>query len=604
MNQPVDSADKRHHDAAAAVRDLQQASRFEQAAALLFTHVEGLIEHEGWSVARELLARFPAALFDSEPALLYIRGLVYAHADELHRADSYLQRARMFFKQGCDFANAVRCCLELARIYQRREDFRTAHLLLQETERLLQRVERGQMSAQFFYRLAELYPDIGRLRDGDRYAQRALSQFELRGDLAGQFKTLRLLAIIARQQGRYQEAGGYLEMAKGLFPVGDFTPAQHAFVLNSEAHLLWYKRQLPQALATAQTLAQHAAAHNITKQRVYAQTLIGNVHRAQGDYAAAEQAYHALRVLAVELNFERFLPWADANEGWLHVLRGEPERGRTLLQRALETPDKGQIVSFNVFLGVLNLLDERYAVADDLLLHSLAFYQQSGDPLSVHNIHLYRTLISLRRGRMEEAAACLRETLGWMAEQQLVYLPHWWHPALVAELCVWATARGVLPAVVERIWVAGVGEPGRAVAQRLAADDPPLQQAAAHLLTLLDTQASFDLSPVAEAPVRRALEELLANGQLRRDGFVRLQERLITAQRRRTANFSAVAVFGLYVHGTPREEIAERLGLSKASARNYITLIYQVFDLPRHQFKGTRARRRALCKLAQEEGFI
>ncbi len=593
-----------NHDPVAAVRELQQASHFEQAASLLFDHIERLIEQQDWPLAGELLAGFPAALFDSDPALLYMQGLVFAHADELNRADSYLQRAHMFFKQQCAFAHAVRCCLERARIYQRREDFRTAHLLLQETERLLQHVEREQLSAQFFYRLAELYPDIGRLQDGDRYAQHALAQFELQGDVAGQFKTLRLLAILARQQGRYQEAGSYLELAKGLLRVGDFTPAQHALLLNSEAHLLWYKRQLPQALATAQALAQHAAEHNITKQRVYAQTLVGNVYRAQGDYRAAEQAYQALRMLAVELNFERFLPWVDANEGWLHVLRGEPERGRMLLQRALETPDRGQLVSFHLFLAALNIVDERYAVAENLLQNSLAFYQLSGDPLSVHNINLYRSLIGFRRGQVEQAGGCLRETLQWMAEHGLVYLPHWWHPALMAELCVWATEQGILPAVVERIWVAGVGEQGRAVVQRLAADASPRQQAATHLLSLLDAQASFDLSHIREAPVRRALEELLASGQLRREAFLTLQARLITAQQRRTANPSAVAVFVLYVHGTPREEIAEQLGLSQASVRNYITLIYQVFDLPKERFDSTLSRRRALRKIAEREGFV
>ena len=276
MKPPINSGNSAVCSIATAVRAHQQAGDFDQAAALLFAHIEQMIERDGWPLARELLARFPTARFDSEPALLYMQGLTCAHADELARAESFLKRAHTFFKQRCAFAEAVRCSLELARVYQRREDFRTAHLLLEETERLLQQVEREQLSAHFFYRLAELYPDIGRLQEGDVQAQQALAHYELQGDLAGQFKTLRLRSIIARQQGRYQEASSYLELAKGLLRTGNFTPAQEALVLNSEAHLLWYSNRLPEALAVAQRLRRHAEQHQITKQQVYAQTLLSN----------------------------------------------------------------------------------------------------------------------------------------------------------------------------------------------------------------------------------------------------------------------------------------------------------------------------------------
>ena len=610
MKPPINSGNSAVCSIATAVRAHQQAGDFDQAAALLFAHIEQLIERDGWPLARDLLARFPTARFDSEPALLYMQGLTCAHADELARAESFLKRAHTFFKQRCAFAEAVRCSLELARVYQRREDFRTAHLLLEETERLLQQVEREQLSAHFFYRLAELYPDIGRLQEGDVQAQQALAHYELQGDLAGQFKTLRLRSIIARQQGRYQEASSYLELAKGLLRTGNFTPAQEALVLNSEAHLLWYSNRLPEALAVAQRLQRHAEQHQITKQQVYAQTLLSNLYRARGDHAAAAQAYQALRSLVVELTFERFLPWVDAHEGWLCVLRGEPERGRRLLHRALETPDDGQRVSFHVCLGVLNLLDECYGVADDLLQNSLAFYEQSGDALSAHNINLYRALLAFRQGQVEHAIERLVPVLGWMAERQLVYLPHWWHPPLVAELCVYARAHDLAPHTVERLFAEGVGELARPVAQRFTEheqtghESTALRRAAGELLAALATRTTFTLAHVADARVRRVLEELFNAGQLRRDGFLRLQERLITAQQRRTVNATAVAVFGLYLHGVPRDEIAERLGLSLASVRNYITLFYQVFDLPKEQFSSTRARRRALWAVAEGEGFV
>jgi hypothetical protein len=109
---------------------------------------------------------------------------------------------------------------------------------------------------------------------------------------------------------------------------------------------------------------------------------------------------------------------------------------------------------------------------------------------------------------------------------------------------------------------------------------------------------------VTNPSAREVLEELLQEGRLRAEGFPRLEETLTTAEQRRTPNPTLTAVFGLYVYGATRAEIANRLGIEPEMARNYITMIYHIFPLKPEDFADRKARRQRLAELAREEGFI
>ena len=82
----------------------------------------------------------------------------------------------------------------------------------------------------------------------------------------------------------------------------------------------------------------------------------------------------------------------------------------------------------------------------------------------------------------------------------------------------------------------------------------------------------------------------------------RLARLFTTAQSKDTANPVLLATFGLYIHGASRGEIAQQLGRSESTIRNYITYIYECFDLAH---TGSRLRRRArLVEIARREGYI
>jgi tetratricopeptide (TPR) repeat protein len=140
-----------------------------------------------------------------------------------------------------DVNRAATCHFELVRIYQRQQDFYTAHLYVQDAEVLLQKVTDENLHADLLLRLATLCPDIGRLREGIVYARQALVRFQAVGNPEQQFKTLLLKSRLYRQLGEYQDAASRLEMARSLQAAHRFGVEVHAQMLNAEVHLAWYR---------------------------------------------------------------------------------------------------------------------------------------------------------------------------------------------------------------------------------------------------------------------------------------------------------------------------------------------------------------------------
>jgi DNA-binding NarL/FixJ family response regulator len=64
-----------------------------------------------------------------------------------------------------------------------------------------------------------------------------------------------------------------------------------------------------------------------------------------------------------------------------------------------------------------------------------------------------------------------------------------------------------------------------------------------------------------------------------------------------------VAVFGLFVQGVSRKEIAAQLHLSTPTVRNYINHIFKSFDLPYNPAERD-ARRQQLRARALAAGYI
>jgi DNA-binding NarL/FixJ family response regulator len=100
------------------------------------------------------------------------------------------------------------------------------------------------------------------------------------------------------------------------------------------------------------------------------------------------------------------------------------------------------------------------------------------------------------------------------------------------------------------------------------------------VLEILESDPLTALGETLDPPVRAVLADLLTRRRLLLESLKDLVSLLITAEQRNSPNPTLVAVFGLFVQGVSRKEIAAQLHLSTPTARSYINLIFKNFALP------------------------
>ncbi|HRW06878.1 MAG TPA: hypothetical protein P5121_17370 [Caldilineaceae bacterium] len=562
-----------------------------------------------------LLAQFPRKLLDNHPDLLLIQALQALHAERLDQALPLLQRASLFYLQRQAVEQALNCYYHLISLYQRWENFPMASVYVEEARKLLEQVTNAEHQAKLTLRLAELCPDIGRLRDGLSYAQQALDHFRFSEQILEHFQALRFLSLIERQLGEYAMAEAHLAMARQLTYTGAIGMGAQTTLLNAAAHLAWYRGNLTEAQTIVTAYEQLVQQQELGKQEIYAVTLRGNLQRAQQEYTKALQTYQAAHDLVHRYQYTRYLPWLTVQESWCYLLMGDLREARARLQQALDHADYGQMMSFNIPLAIYHLLSEQYFVAHDLLAASLEYYERSGDTLTIRILHWYLAFIAMQSDKPDVAQTLLQPVFKWMTEQGVTYFPLWWHPTLAAEICTWALQNGINPVMVNRILTQQIGKAALAAvpSPRAASitgestelrQDPMIRERMASLFPPLPVDCTIDLGYIRDDQVKRTIEELLQGNQLLRTGFAQLQKTLTTANHQQRPNPVLIAVFGLYLHDYPTAAIADKLGRSQPSVRNYITTIYQIFDLPRQQFSSPLLRKRQLAAMARRHGFI
>lgn len=555
----------------------------------------------------ELLALVPAETFDASAHLLALRAFLHAYTQP-DAAAILLLRAIILYRAEDNFNHAGRCYVELIRLYLQQEDFQTARLYIAEAESVVNQVTDPTIQAGLYLRLAELCPDLGRLHASMRYGENALQIYRQCADLPNQFRCCTLLSIVQRQLSNYAEAAAMLEVAERLHEAAHLDQEACARILNAKAHLAWYRGDLIHARQLAERLVNVTTEAGFPKAQVYSALLLANLLRASGHFGAAAQWYQKTAALSSTAKLDRFQPWVDLNQGWLQLLTGDHAKARKLIHLALTTSDFGQRISFNVHLALLNLLDGHTNAAADLLHSAKPFYQQSGDGLAVAIIDLHLAYCQHLLGDAKAAQAQLQAALTWLAARHITYFPYWWHPNLMAQIGVWALQSEQHVALIEHMLICHVGNAARQpLLDLLTAEHPLIVQRAQALMTLLEPDDDLWrtwLTSATDEPLEQTLAELFQSGKLCRDALPQLQTRFTTAQQRNRPNPVLLAVFGLYLGGATVKEIAAQLQRAPSSIRNYITQIYQIFELDADAFPSLHARRTRLVQLAAERGFV
>lgn len=536
--------------------------------------------------------------------LLWLQAVALQEQGQHPAAIAALERLRLYAVAQKQMEQAQRAVLELIRLYQLLENAAMAQFYAQMASEWLPQVNDTLLAAESLLRVATLAPDIGYYRQGEEMALQALRLYETHGNMQGLCETWLLLFIFHNHTGRYQSAGTYLRQAEQLLQTIDLGTTYRVALLRQNAHWNWYRGELATALRCAEQAVELADATGQQKQRIENRVVAGNLERALGEYRKAQIWYQQAERLAYGTLFSQFVGWVNVQQAWLAILQEHYGAARKFLHRALQTQKQGQAIAAGVVQAVLYSLTGRTHEATELLQRSLTYYMESGNLVAANTLRLHLAAHWLRRAEPVRAAEGLQSALGWMADQRIDYLPHWWHPPTLTLVCTHALQQGIEAQIAEQILIRHLGALALVSMKPLQTSaDPAVRQRAADVLEILESDPLTVLGEALDPPVRAVLVDLLLKRRLLPESLNHLTSLLMTAGQRNSPNPTLVAVFGLFVHGAPRKEIAAQLHLSAPTVRNYISHIFKCFELP-YDPAERDVRRRQLRARALAAGYI
>lgn len=537
----------------------------------------------------------------------YLQAIWLRRNGQLLQASWHLAKAKLVYAACEQPQGVVRTTLELARLTHPQEGWPPAQrYLIDEVQPFFDQhlVDDPILQAHYHLQMADVAREQGDWLTGAQYAQQALTRYQTLDHAYGQVLVRIWLAPYALSCGDLAAAQAHLQQAQQQATLANLGQPVAAQILYGELLLAWYQRSLTTALPLAQEYLAAANAEPYSQERIEARLLLGNLYRDSGDYHAAHSWYDDAVTVIEQLGYRSYLPRLQAELAWLYLLEGELSAARAVTQEQIETTLPAQRTTLQVILAILEMLDGEWEAADYLLTEAHAFYTKAGDGLAVCALRLYRAYNALHQAKTLAAIQQLEQALGWLHRQRLTAFPHWWHPKILAEVCTHALLSNLYPELVERILVQHLGRTSLPFLKLLdTTDDIELRRRALRL----QQRITGNVDPVAHLPAspsKRVLEELLIEGNLRAEAYRELETELMTATNRLTPNPTIIAVFGLYLKGQARTEIADELECSTENVRNYITIIYNYFGLPAYRFHKREARRQKLIEVARARGFI
>lgn len=557
------------------------------------TDVDSLADHwlhQGdWESLARLLADTPAGNFVQRPALLRLRAHLWWHEHAWENALTALENACQLAVQQGDWPLAVECALDEARWHQSREDMRSASAHLERARRYAETMSEADLGVQAKLALAigRLAPDLEQAELGVEWCARALALYEKLGDSAGQVDALWNLAINNTYTGRLLEASSQAQRALRLHQVSGLDPLRRLYLLNLVACMALYRGDTEAGLRTIRDAEPLATQHPNTKPLLYLADTEADLLRQRGDLEAALTAHGRVEAILVASGDEGYRPWLEMDRGWTRVLSGEtPGRVRRDLLKVGDLQDSNMRRYLNLYIALLDVLEGRLGDALARLQTLRQQFVTGGERLYVFAVDLYQAYVHLVSGRDAECRQALARGLGWAEEAAVDGFALWWHPHMIARVCVEALRAGIHPRQAEVMIVrrlSDVAIPGLLALMDEA--EPAARQRARSVLAALDRDAVLPaLDAQADPSIRKDVLAHLAHGRLTLTGLNQLRQQLETGSP--GATWQRLAIFGWYAaNDASREEIGERLALSEGAVKKHIAAIRAAFGI---ESKGGR----------------
>ena len=275
--------------------------------------------------------RLAPSIADASPGLVRTLGKAYAEKGELESAIGVFERAAAAAGEGGDPLEQARCEVWLANAHIDTGNFGRAEELLGGALARTPRSVDPAQRARIYWSQSRLHTLKGNQDAAARYARKTLELLELGEDAYNTARAHRLLAFIANERGRGEEA--LHEVHCGLALIGDDAgPVETAQFRIEEARALVLLGRNEEAAGTAMTIqGLLAGAEPDDAGRAY--TVLGDVYRQIGDNAHAREIWE----LAAELLEREPNPYiGDVYErlGALLEEEGRTDEALQMLKRA------------------------------------------------------------------------------------------------------------------------------------------------------------------------------------------------------------------------------------------------------------------------------
>jgi tetratricopeptide (TPR) repeat protein len=271
------------------------------------------------------------SLADASPGLVRTLGKAYAEKGELESAIGVFERASAAAAEAGDSLEQARCEVWLANAHIDTGNFRRAEELLGGALARTPTSVDPAHRARIYWSQSRLHTLKGNQDAAARYARKTLELLELGEDTYNTARAHRLLAFIANERGRGDEA--LHEVHSGLALIGgEASPVETAQFRIEEARALVLLGRNEEAAATALTIqGLLAGAEPDDAGRAY--MVLGDVYRQIGDNAHAREIWE----LAAELLEREPNPYiGDVYErlGALLEEEGRADEALQMLKRA------------------------------------------------------------------------------------------------------------------------------------------------------------------------------------------------------------------------------------------------------------------------------
>jgi tetratricopeptide (TPR) repeat protein len=281
--------------------------------------------------AIEEALRLDPALISTSSGLIRTLGKAYAEKGELESAIGAFERGAAAAAEAGDELEQTRCEIALANAYIDTGNFGAAEVLLgRALARTSHTVDPAQR-ARLYWSQSRLHTVKGDQDAAARYARKTLELLELGEDVYNTARAYQLLAFIAVERGRGEEALDCI--GRGLALLGDDPgPIETAQFRIEEARALVLLGRTAEAASVAMTV-QGLLAGAAPGDAARAYTVLGDVYRQTGDNARAREIWE----LAAELLEHEPNPYiGDVYERLGTLLEEEGRTGEALqmLKRA------------------------------------------------------------------------------------------------------------------------------------------------------------------------------------------------------------------------------------------------------------------------------